>query len=332
MRTAWSVLAGVMLLGGLSAAQQGSVHLEAGRGQRPFDVTKHSVPIEELHGGGPPRDGIPAIDHPKFVPAANARFLRGNDRVLGVNHNGVAKAYPIGILNWHEIVNDDFAGKPVAVTWCPLCVSGIVYDPQIEKKKLTFGVSGKLYKSALVMYDRETESLWSQIMQQAITGPLTGTKLVMIPAQHTTWDDWRRRHPETLVLSPDTGHKRDYGLNPYQRYWEGDEPGFRNPKDAEAARKRHSLRPMERVLGVEVNGLHKAYPFPMLKRKAPQFQDMLAEKTVRVHFDPRSENAWITDEEGTALPSVTTFWFAWTDFYPDSLVFKNHEDGNGKSQ
>ncbi|MCI0628882.1 MAG: DUF3179 domain-containing protein [Acidobacteria bacterium] len=321
MRTAWSVLAGVMLLGSLSAAQQRPVLLESGRGQRPFDVTKHSVPVEELRGGGPPRDGIPAIDHPKFVPAAKASFLRGGDRVLAVEHNGVAKAYPIGILNWHEIVNDDFAGQPVVVTWCPLCLSGIVYDPNVNGRTLTFGVSGKLYKSALVMYDRETESLWSQIMQQAITGPLTGTKLVMIPAQHTTWEDWRKGYPQTLVLSPDTGHRRDYGLNPYQPYWEGGEPHFRSAKDAEAARNRHSLRPMERVLGVKVNGVHKAYPFFALKKRGARIDDNIGGSTVRVHFDPKSESAWITDAKGTTLPSVTTFWFAWTDFYPDSFVF-----------
>ncbi len=332
MRTACGVLAVVMLLGGLSAAQQRPVLLDAGRGQRPFDVTKHSVPVEELRGGGPPRDGIPGIDHPKFVPAAKASFLRGGDRVLAVEHNGVAKAYPIGILNWHEIVNDDFAGKPVVITWCPLCVSGIVYDPQIDNKRLTFGVSGRLYKSALVMYDRQTESLWSQIMQEAITGPMTGTRLRMIPAQHTTWNDWRTRHPETLVLSPETGFARDYGLNPYERYWKGNEPSFRSPKDAQAARVRHNLRPMERVLGVEVNGVHKAYPFSMLKTKAPELQDVLAEKAVRVHFDPKSENAWITDTDGKTLPSMTTFWFAWTDFYPDSLVFKSDAEIRGQSR
>lgn len=331
MRTGVRLLFVLLALGCGVAAQQDRVYLESGRGQRPFDVTNHSVPVEELRGGGPPRDGIPAIDHPKFVAAGEARFLRGDDRVLGVDHNGVAKAYPIRILNWHEIVNDDFAGQPVAVTWCPLCVSGIVYDPRVNGRVLTFGISGKLYKSALVMYDRQTESLWSQILQQAITGPLTGTKLAMIPAQHTTWEDWRKHHPQTLVLSPDTGHERDYGRNPYQRYWEGNEPSFRSSKDAEAARKRHSLRPMERVLGVEVNGVHKAYPFSVLKKNAPSFQDVLADKAVRVHFDPKSENAWITDAKGAILPSVTTFWFAWTDFYPDSLVFTSDGQTEGRS-
>jgi hypothetical protein len=141
-----------------------------------------------------------------------------------------------------------------------------VYDPVIEGKRFTFGVSGKLYKAALVMYDRQTESLWSQLMGEAIAGPMTGTKLNILPSLHTTWDYWRARHPGTVVLSPETGFRREYGVNPYREYWEmGQPPRVRRAptqRRAEAA-----LRPMERVLGVIVDGAKKAYPFSMLKRK-----------------------------------------------------------------
>ena len=134
-----------------------------------------------------------------------------------------------------------------------------MYDPTIKGKRFTFGVSGKLYKSALVMYDRQTESLWSQILQKAITGPMTGTELSMLPAQHTTWGQWQSQHPGTLVLSPDTGFNRDYGRNPYEEYYEGGVP-FGGPRER-AQRLDPEVRGMERVLGLQVVGTKKAYPF-----------------------------------------------------------------------
>ena len=185
---------------GFALAQQEKQYLDAGKDQSPFDVSRHSVPIEEILPGGPPKDGIPALNRPKFVSTSDGnKFLKKHDRVLAIEYNGVAKAYPIRILNWHEVVNDDFDGKPVVVTWCPLCLSGIVYDPKNEGNKLTFGVSGKIYKSNLLMYDHETGSRWSQMQQRAITGPLSGPVLGMLPAEHSTWEHWRAQHPETLI-------------------------------------------------------------------------------------------------------------------------------------
>jgi hypothetical protein len=136
-----------------------------------FDLTDALVPGNEVHSGGPPRDGIPAIDKPRFVTATAASFLKGDERVLGIRHNGVSKAYPITILSWHEIVNDRFAGDPVAISYCPLCGTGIAYRARADDQALTFGVSGLLYNSDMLLYDRNTGSLWSQIMRQAISGP-----------------------------------------------------------------------------------------------------------------------------------------------------------------
>jgi hypothetical protein len=125
---------------GFALAQQEKRYLDAGKGQMPFDVTLHSVPIEEIFNGGPPKDGIPALNNAKFVSASEGdKFLKKHDRVLAIEFNGVAKAYPIRILNWHEVVNDDFKDKPIVATWCPLCLSGIVYDPENGSNKLTFG-------------------------------------------------------------------------------------------------------------------------------------------------------------------------------------------------
>lgn len=303
------------------AAAESPLILPAGKGKRPFDVTHHSVPINEILGGGPPRDGIPALDAPKFVSADTARkFLSDKDRVLGVAVAGGAKAYPIRILNWHEIVNDEIHGRPIAVTWCPLCVSGIVYDPVLKGKRLTFGVTGKLYKTSLVMYDRQTESLWSQILQAAITGPMTGTKLSMLPAQHTTWAEWRRQHPDTLVLSPDTGYDRDYGLNPYAEYYEQGIP-FGGPR-AWAHPLDPDTRPMERVLGIQLGEVKKAYSFSRLKKQGASFEDEVAGRKVVIHFDRRSDSAYASTASGEPVPSLVTFWFAWVDFYPDTRVFE----------
>jgi hypothetical protein len=306
-----------------SALSQAQQYLDAGKGQTPFDVTLHSVPVEEILPGGPPKDGIPALNNPKFVSASDGdKFLKKHDKVLAIEYNGVAKAYPIRILNWHEVVNDNFNGKPVVVSWCPLCLSGIVYDPENGGNRLTFGVSGKIYKSNLLMYDRETGSLWSQMLQRAITGPLTGNVLAMLPAEHSTWQRWRTEHPNTLVLSLDTGYKRDYGLNPYREYVEEGRPTFRDSGDRKSSKK-EKIGWMEPVLGVEVDGTQKAYPFSVLKKRPPEFSDRVGDKTLRIHFDGKSRTAWVTSESGDVVPSATVYWFAWQDFHPQTGVLEN---------
>ena len=146
-----------------------------------FDLTGASVPIDEIHHGGPPRDGIPSIDQPRFVSAVEADFLKPDDRVLGFHRPGIARAYPISILNWHEVVNDRVGGEPIAVTFCPLCGTGMVFSTRVDGRDLTLGVSGLLYNSDVLLYDRQTESLWSQIMSEAVSGPMKGSRLAFNP-------------------------------------------------------------------------------------------------------------------------------------------------------
>jgi hypothetical protein len=163
-----------------------------------FDLSDSLVQVAEIHGGGPARDGIPALDHPAFIAADQALFLTPNDRVLGLSRHGVAKAYPIAILNWHEVVNDQFGAEPLVVTFCPLCGTGMAFLATVDGRALKFGVSGLLYNSDVLLYDRQTESLWSQIMTTAISGPLKGQRLTMTPVAHTTWADWRQRYPDIV--------------------------------------------------------------------------------------------------------------------------------------
>jgi hypothetical protein len=154
-----------------------------------FNLESTSIPMDEIRRGGPPRDGIPSIDNPIFVSAGEAKYPDDSDRDLGVAINNLAKAYPIGIMNYHEIVNDYFNSTAVVVTYCPLCGSGIAFYSKVEDKTHTFGVSGLLYNSDVILYDRETESLWSQLMHEAVSGPLKGSKLRIIPTANTTWQE-----------------------------------------------------------------------------------------------------------------------------------------------
>lgn len=281
-----------------------------------FDLEGSLVPLDAIRRGGPPRDGIPAIDHPQFVAAEDARFLHGKDQVLGLARNGEVKAYPVSILNWHEIVNDRLGGESVAITYCPLCGTGVAFASQVKDKTLSFGVSGLLYNSDVLLYDRETESLWSQIKKQAIAGPMAGRKLEALPLTHTTWRAWRREHPNTQVLSTATGHRRDYDRIPYLGYENSRELYF--PVSAESRR----YHPKERVLGLEIGGRYKAYPFVELSRAGKrEIPDRFNGKKLVIRFDEANETALVLDEQGEQLPAITGFWFAWYAFHPQTAVF-----------
>ena len=219
----------------------------------------------EIISGGVPPDGIPPIDDPRFMEPEHVRFLSHQEPIVAVEVNGIAKAYPIRILMWHEIVNDDFDGVPVVVTYCPLCNTGIAFlRPTIEGELLDFGTSGKLYRSNLVMYDRQTNSYWPQALGQAVVGPLLGEELESVPTRLLSWADWRQAHPDGLVLTTRTGHRRDYGSNPYVGY-ENDEPflfvGEPDPR----------LRATEHVLGVAGTETI-AFPYSELERLSSEGQ------------------------------------------------------------
>ncbi len=176
------------------------------------------VDFDEIRSGGPPPDGIPSIDEPAFIRASDVDFLAENEPVLAVDIDGDIRAYPVQILMWHEIVNDTVGGIPVAVTYCPLCNSALAYDRRIDDRVMEFGTSGLLWNSALVMYDRQTETLWSHFTGEGIVGELTGVELEVFPVATVPWGLWRDANPDGLVLSRETGFDRDYGRNPYPGY------------------------------------------------------------------------------------------------------------------
>jgi hypothetical protein len=184
------------------------------------------VDVEELRSGGPPPDGIPPVDEPRFVRPDSVRGLEDQEPVIAFELDGDARAYPLEILTWHEIVNDTVAGVPVAVTYCPLCNTAVVYDRRLGDRVLDFGTSGQLYQSALVMYDRQTESLWAHFTAEGLVGILAGERLDTYPASIVSWASWRDTHPDGLVLSRDTGFDRDYGRNPYPGYDDVDNQPF----------------------------------------------------------------------------------------------------------
>ena len=280
-----------------------------------FELGNASIPESEILHGGPPRDGIPAIDKPIFIEAGEASFLQAEQRVLGVVRDGLAKAYPISILNWHEIVNDVFGDEGIVVTFCPLCGTGMAFKADIKGQRRSFGVSGLLYNSDVLLYDRGSESLWSQLLMEAVSGPMQGTPLHFIPTTHTSWADWRDRYPNTLVLSTETGYSRNYQRDPYMGYERSDDTIFPVP----GASKRFHAK--EFVMGIVLEGNAKAYPFSELARALDSFRDSVAGQAVTIEYDDAHRTARILDENGAELPSVMAYWFAWSAFYPDTAVY-----------
>jgi hypothetical protein len=248
--------------------------------------SKAMVPFEEIVSGGPPPDGIPAIDRPAFTTAdAVAVWLKPREPVLALTIGGDSRAYPLQILMWHEIVNDVVGGVPVAVTFCPLCNSALVFERRVDGTVFDFGTSGMLYKSDLVMYDRQSHSLWSQMEGRAIVGDHAGTKLHMRPANTIAFEAWRTSHPHGKVLSRDTGHRRQYGVNPYGSY---DEPTvgpflYRGALDPRRP-------PKERVVGVTTGDAPRAYPFPLLE-KHRVVHDTVGGVAIVIFYEPGTLSA-----------------------------------------
>lgn len=284
-----------------------------------FDVSNATIPLEEILSGGPPKDGIPAILRPKFVSIEDADFMRDDDKIVGVVRDGVARAYPLRILVWHEIVNDVVAGQPVAVTYCPLCGTCMVFKGSHGGKKRTFGVSGLLYQSDVLMYDHQTESLWSQLKMESVAGEHAGDRLEWLPSEEMTWKAWRERYPGSEVLSTDTGFGRSYGGTgrPYARYEQSDRLMFPVPKH------RDELSNKEWVVGIIVNGAAKAYPVARLEELGGEpLSDIVGGQAIAIAYDPDRQSPSVKHAgTGERIPHVSAYWFAWQAFYPATELY-----------
>lgn len=316
---------------------------------------KPIVPLDKIVSGGPPPDGIPSIDNPKFISKEEAdKFLQEGDQVVGVNINGDIRAYPLQILVWHEIVNDNVGGTPVAVTYCPLCFTNQVFNRTVDGQIVEFGTSGKLYNSNLVMYDRTSNSLWSQALGQSILGKHAGLKLERVPFDVAFWREWKQLYPDTKVLSRDTGSTRPYGADPYGNYYTNNDLFF------PVSNKDSRLGLKEIIVGLENGGQYKAYKLQQIEDTKVindeingksitlfsihpamvrvfdsivdgQKLDFQYDKNSTKIIDKRSGSEW--NLEGIAiegpmkgkrlsrLPFDEGFWFEWVAFHPETDVY-----------
>jgi hypothetical protein len=221
------------------------------------DFTKSSVNFDDIMSGGPPKDGIPSIDDPKFEKASEVKGIAAKVPVISFSINGDARAYPLGILMNHEIVNDRVGGVPVIVTYCPLCNSSIVFDARLDGKVLEFGVSGKLRNSDMVMYDRNTSSWWQQFLGEGIVGEMTGKRLKMLPSRVESFERFVKKHPDGKVLKPVFASRGRAGVNPYAGYDSSPTPFLYRRKMPEG------IEPMARVIAVG----KQAWSMALLRKK-----------------------------------------------------------------
>ncbi len=281
------------------------------------DGVKHSVPLSDILGGGPPKDGIPSIDDPKFVSIAQADEIILDDGLgIAVSFNGVHRFYPNQILVWHEIVNDTIAGQSALITYCPLCGTGVVFDPLVKDQPTEFGTSGKLWNSNLIMYDRQTDTYWSQVLGEAILGELTGTKLALLPHQNITYKNWKQQYPNGEVLSTDTGQRRDYTASPYGNYDNNKEVFF--PVDATDDR----YHPKAPVYQIEVNKQVKLYPLEELDKTSGSFKDTVGGEALGITYDTDNKTIKIFKESnGEEVIPFYGFWFSVIAVHEDVEVF-----------
>lgn len=322
------MLKGVGLLGGLAALGTGSWYALSGdddggtlatpsAGGRQPELDRLA---DAAVSGGPGKDGIPSIDEPKFVPASEATFLSAEDRVFGLVRRGEVRAYPQLVLVWHEIVNDTVAGEKLAVTYCPLTGTVIAFTGLPGRQGMTFGTTGRLVNSNLLMYDRQTNSEWPQILGTAISGELKGQTLTTVPLAWSTWRAWRARHPGTRVLSTDTGALRDYGRDPYgsypnqSGYYVEGEPIFPvEPSD-------DRFDPKDVVIGVRSRGEQLAIPKALI-RDHETVDAEVGGTPIVARWDRRLDTARVMRRDnGHPADFLDAMWFAWYAFYPRTEV------------
>ncbi|MGH3948906.1 MAG: DUF3179 domain-containing protein [Pseudonocardiaceae bacterium] len=320
------VLKGAGVLGGLAIA--GGLTWQALAGG---DAPRRSAPTggansqldalaDSVVSGGPGKDGIPSIDKPRLVSADEAAFVQEDEPVFGLERGGEVRAYPQLVLVWHEIVNDTVGGEPLSITYCPLTGTVIGFAGLAARPNMTFGTTGRLVNSNLLMYDRETDSEWPQVLGTAISGDLKGARLRTVPLVWSTWKAWRTQHPDTRVLSTDTGHLRDYGSDPYgsypnqSGYYAGGGPIFpvRHTDDR--------FPPKDVVVGVR-HGDAQLAVHRELVRHEKTVEATVGGLPIRAVWDDKLDTARVVrGDGGEQADFLDAMWFAWYAFYPDTEV------------
>jgi hypothetical protein len=313
MTRVWTLIV-VLLLAGTTLAQ------------RTFDVdilaetfgfdesTRKTVALSDLQQGCPARDCIPSIDEPKYISADEAG-LSDDDIVVTLSYAGEYRAYPTRILDHHEIVNDTIAGTPLAITWCPLCGSAVGIHRQIGLQVTEFGVSGVLYNSDLVLYDRATETLWDQIEAKGIVGPLTDEQLRLIPVSMTQWGRWRQAHPDTLVLSTDTGFEEDYTTDHYAEY--RDSTRLFMPVSNSDDR----IHPKTVVYGFEIDASPIAFDAALLDDSS-SYSHEIDDETWELRIDDDGSVTLNGADQDSVYAPIRLFWFAWYTFHPQTELVR----------
>ena len=293
------------------------------------DFSKTAIDFSEVMSGGPPKDGIPSIEDPKFMSVSEADHLADTEPVIGLEVKGEWKAYPLQVLMWHEIVNDEIGGMPVSVTFCPLCNAAIVFDRRLDGRILDFGTTGKLRNSDLIMYDRQTESWWQQFIGQGIVGEMTGKKLKIIPARLESFARFKARATQGKVLIPTYSQRRRYGANPYAYYDSMPQPFLYRGDLPEG------IAPLARVISVgDGNGVFRAWSMEALKREkrvetedgivltwSPGQNSALDAPSIREGVDVG--NVVVQRKNGNEMSDVAygvDFAFAFHAFYPDVQI------------
>jgi len=295
------------------------------------DFSQRSIEWNEIISGGPPKDGIPSIDDPKFQPVADETDVKPNEPVIGLAIGGDARAYPLRILMWHEIVNDTVGGEPVAVTYCPLCNSAVVFERVVKGETTTFGTTGKLRNSDLVMYDRLTESWWQQFTGKAIVGEMTGARLDILPARLESLSQFRARHPDGRILVPNNPDFRNYGRNPYAGYDSSGQPFlFRGdlPED---------INPMVRVVMVRTDAPTIVALDLLREHQRIEAGDVALTWTAgqASALDDssvaggRDVGTVAVQRDGADIPYDVTFAFVAHAFHPETDIIQTCADGNG---
>lgn len=272
-----------------------------------FELSNLEIPISEIYPGGDNRMGIPQLDHPLYESATSAQaWLLDEEMVLGIQYNGVTKAYPIRLMSWHEVVAEQFGEENVLITYAALTASGQAYVAG------DFGISAMVYNNNTLLYDRATRSLWTQLGGDAVAGAEAATKLKQIPVVYTSWGEWKAKFKHTEVLSIDNGKGIDYSKAAYAQY----ENTIDLPYPVSYTKNKLPLK--SKVIGIEVDGKYKAYPF---SRITASTEDFFNGMKIRIEYNEDTQSTWVTDEEGTLIPSAVCYWYAWYAFHSETKIY-----------